>query len=368
MSSQNNSKDGSSFAADGHATLIGSIPLTSHDEALELVFQHTPHIPLWPQLPGNRLEGMLQQFNEGLPGIASEGERLFFNTRSDHFEAEQLAFFEQYLEVAENFEKLADSRFKVSPSHAEGLYKLLEKVKNRHGILALKGQITGPFTLLTGIADQDNRAGYYDPMIREMITKGLAMKAAWQVTFLKNAGKPVIVFIDEPALAGLGSSSFISISKEDISTDQNEMIGAIHQAGGLAGIHVCANTDWALLLSLDFDILNFDAYGFFDRLVSFKNEVYAFLGRGGIIAWGLIPTSEKEYILAESTESLVARWEEQASQLVNNDWNMSALLRRSLITPSCGTGALTVDLAARVLELTGEVSQRLREKYLRIAP
>lgn len=364
MSSQNNSKPASSFEADGHATLIGSIPLASHDAALELVFKHTPHIPLWPQLPGNRLEGMLLQFNEGLPGISSEGERVFFNTRSDHFEADQLAFFEEYLEVAENFAKLADSRFKVSPGHAKGLYTLMEMIKGRDGVLALKGQITGPFTLLTGIADQDNRAGYYDPTLREMITKGLAMKAAWQVTFLKKAGKPVIVFIDEPALAGLGSSSFISISKEDISTDQTEMIEAIHQAGGLAGIHVCANTDWALLLSLDFDILNFDAYGFFDRLVSFKNEVHAFLARGGIIAWGLIPTSEKEHILAENADSLVARWEAQASQLVNNDWNMSDLLRRSLITPSCGTGALTADLAARVLELTREVSERLREKYL----
>ncbi|MEW6519363.1 MAG: hypothetical protein AB1461_08115 [Thermodesulfobacteriota bacterium] len=364
MPLQHNSKAGSSFAADGHATLIGSIPLTSHDEALELVFQHTPHIPLWPQLPGNRLEGMLLQFNEGLPCLAAEGDRVFFNTGSELFEAEQLAFFEEYLEVAEDFAKLVASRFTVSPSHAAGLYRLLEKVTNREDVLALKGQITGPFTLLTGLADQHNRAGYYDPLLREMITKGLAMKAAWQVIFLKKAGKPVIVFIDEPALAGLGSSSFISVSREDISADQNEMIAAIHQAGGLAGIHVCANTDWALLLSLDFDILNFDAYGFFDRLVSFKNEIYAFLASGGIIAWGLVPTSEKEQILAESTDSLVARWEEQAAQLVNHDWDLSALLRRSLITPSCGTGALTPALAARVLELTRGLSERLRKKYL----
>ena len=352
------------FEAGGHATLIGSIPLTSHDEALDLVFQYTPRIPLWPQLPGNRFEGMLQQFNEGLPCIAAEGEKIFFNSGSEQFEAEQLAFFEEYLQVAEDFSLLADSRFKMSQARAEGLYKLVEKAKSGSGILALKGQITGPFTLLTGIADQNNRAGYYDPQLRDMITKGLAMKAAWQVMVLKQAGKPAIVFIDEPALAGLGSSSFISVSREDIATDQTEMIEAIHKAGGLAGVHVCANTDWPLLLSLGYDILNFDAYGFFDRLISFKNELYAFLARGGIIAWGIVPTSEKEHILSESADSLVVRWQEQAAQLVNSEWDLAALLRRSLITPSCGTGALTADLAIRVLELTRQVSERLREKYL----
>ena len=352
------------FQADGLATLIGSIPLSSHDDALDLIFEYTPHIPLWPQLPGNRLEGMLLQFNEGLPAMASDGEKIFFNTESDQFEAEQLSFFEDYLEVTEDFQKLTESRFKVSTSHAEGLFKLLTKAEHSSDIHALKGQITGPFTLLTGISDQNNRAGYYDPMIREMITKGLALKAAWQVVFLKKAQKPVILFIDEPALAGLGSSSFISISKDDIAQDQTEMIDAIHQAGGLAGIHVCANTDWSLLLSLDFDILNFDAYGYFDRLVSCRDELYTFLERGGIIAWGLIPTSEEESIIAENCNSLVTRWEEQAGQLVNDHWNLTNILQQSLITPSCGTGALTPELASRVLQLTEEVSQTLRQKYL----
>jgi methionine synthase II (cobalamin-independent) len=365
MSSKaNHMKTDSPFQAGGYATLIGSIPLTDHDEALDLIFRHTPHIPLWPQLPGNRLEGMLQQFNEGLPGIDTDGERNYFNTKSDHFEADQLAFYEEYMDVAENIEHLPGSRFKVSPSHAGGLYSLVEKAARHENILALKGQITGPFTLLTGMSDQDNRAGYYDPAIRDIITKGLAMKAAWQVLFLKKAGKPVIIFIDEPALAGLGSSAFISISKEDITLDQGEMIQAIHNVGGLAGIHVCANTDWALLLSLDYDILNFDAYGFFDRLISCKNELLDFLDRGKVLAWGLIPTAEKEHILAESTESLVALWEKQAAQLVTGKWDIAALLRQSLITPSCGTGALTSELASRVLKLTQEVSTTLREKYL----
>ncbi|MFH1215368.1 MAG: hypothetical protein V1706_02580 [Pseudomonadota bacterium] len=364
MSSNMNKGTNASFRPEGHATLIGSIPLADHDEALELIFKYTPSIPLWPQLPGNREEGMLLQFNEGLPLFDKTGDKTYFNTSSSRFETEQLAFFEEYIAVSESMQLLADSRFQISRSHAKGLYRLVEKAKTSPDILALKGQITGPFTLLTGIADENNRPGYYNPEVREMITKGLAMKAAWQVNFLKAAEKPVIVFIDEPALAGLGSNTFISVSNEDIAMDQTEMIDAIHNCGGLAGIHVCANTDWPLLLGLDYDILNFDAYGFFDKLAACKKEVDDFLDRGGIIAWGLVPTSSREDILSESSVSLVARWEEQAAQLAGPNRDITALLRQSLITPSCGTGSLTAELATRVLELTQSVSDTLRAKYL----
>ncbi|MFZ5765091.1 MAG: hypothetical protein ACOY4H_05790 [Thermodesulfobacteriota bacterium] len=352
------------FRPDGHATLIGSIPLADHDEALDLIFRYTPSIPLWPQLPGRREEGMLLQFNEGLPLLDDTGNKIHFATEAERLENEQLAFFEEYLTVSDNMALLPDSRFRISPDHARGLYRLVERAQKKPDILAVKGQITGPFTLLTGVSDAENRAGYYNAAIREMITKGLAMKAAWQVTFLQRTGKPVIVFIDEPALAGLGSNTFISVADSDIIADQSEMIAAIHCAGGLAGVHVCANTNWPLLLGLDYDILNFDAYGFFDKLAACREELDAFLERGGIIAWGIVPTSNEKEILTETPDTLIARWEEQAGRLTTPERDISTLLRQSLITPSCGTGALTALLASRVLELTAAVSAGLRKKYL----
>lgn len=364
MSSSQKTPSNNPFLANGHATLIGSIPLSSHDEALDLIFTYTPTIPLWPQLPGNSNEGMLVQFNEGLPAIDSNGPKIFFNTSSEHYETEQLSFYEEYLFLMENNADILSSRFQMSHTYGQGIYRLIERSNKKENILALKGQITGPFTLLTGICDQENRAGYYDPMIREMITKGLALKAAWQTAFLKKYSKNVIIFIDEPALAGLGSSSFISISREDIIQDQTEMIDAVHRHEGLAGIHVCANTDWSLLLSLPYDILNFDAYGYFDKLVSCKNEIYSFLERDGIIAWGIVPTSEEEHIVKETPDSLVNLWESQARQLADNEWTLSRILQQSLITPSCGTGALTPELATRVLHLTCEVSRILQDRYL----
>ena len=35
------------------------------------------------------------------------------------------------------------------------------------------------------------------------------------------------------------------------------------QEGGLVGVHVCANTDWSLVLDSSADIVSFDAYALF---------------------------------------------------------------------------------------------------------
>ena len=356
------------FIADGLPVLIGSLPLNSHAEALEWILEATPEIPLWPQLPSNPLEQMMPQFSEGIPCIVEENPgstagRILFDTSYDGFEEEMLAFYEDYLAAAEDHALLMDSRFATSRERAAGLYLLAEKLRDAPQVRAGKGQVTGPFTMLTGIKDAAGRAGYFNEMIRDMVIKGIAMKAAWQTRLLSGSGKPVLLFIDEPALAGLGSSAFISVTGEEIRDMINEVADAIHLAGGLAGIHVCANTDWDLLLGSKIDILSFDAYGFFDRLASLADQVDAFIGRGGIIAWGGVPTAKEEDISAESAAALAARWEDHMDSLSSTGRAKPELLRQTLITPSCGTGSLSREMARRVLDLTAGVSASLRNKY-----
>ncbi len=364
------------FQANGLATLIGSLPVTDHSEALSLIFEHTPDIPLWPQLPSNPKEGMLSQFSEGMPGLIEEAGRTYFDIQTETFAEEMLSYFEQYLAALEDPGLLPNSPFAVSRDRAPGLFALQEAVAVNSrasgaaagkAVAAVKGQMTGPFTLLTGLHDREGRAAYYEPAIREMAVKGLSLKGAWQVRLLAASQVPVILFIDEPALAGLGSSAFLGVSLDELGQELNEIIGAAQAAGGMVGIHVCANTDWEFLLSTSLDIVSFDAYGFFDKLVACKDALYAFLNRGGIIAWGIVPTSEKEYIEQETAESLLVRWEAQAAQLVgssNGAWDYQSLLRRTLITPSCGTGSLPLAHAKKVLALTRDLSRLLRDKYL----
>ena len=67
----------------------------------------------------------------------------------------------------------------------------------------------------------------------------------------------------------------------------------------------------------------------------------------------------------ETTDSLVTQWEEKAKAIeaLGVDWKK--ILHQSLITPSCGTGSLSLDLAKKVLKLTAEVSDRLEKMYHR---
>jgi len=352
------------FPADALPTLIGSLPLDNHAEALELIFAHTPALPLWPQLPGRPQERMLRQFTEGFAGLVERDGKTFFDTEAPTFQDELLGFFEAYLAVTEAGEDLLNSRFRITYDYAPGLYQLVEKAAGMESVRAVKGQTTGPFTLLVGLYDQHQRLSYYDETLREMIVKGTALKAAWQTAFLRKTGKPVILFLDEPALAGLGSSSFISIDKGDIAQHLNEVISAVHKSGGLVGIHVCANTDWNMLLSLELDIINFDAHGFFDKFITSRDNVMRFIERGGIIAWGGIPTANPETIAKEDCNSLVEMLEQHMQQLLTPHLTMKDLLRRVLITPSCGTGSLPIGSARKVLELCRCVSNTLRNRYL----
>ncbi len=60
------------FIPNARPLLIGSLPLEDHAKALDLVFEHTPEIPLWVQLPKFKEEGMIRQFMYGLPGVAEK--------------------------------------------------------------------------------------------------------------------------------------------------------------------------------------------------------------------------------------------------------------------------------------------------------
>jgi hypothetical protein len=349
------------FKPECRPLLIGSLPVADHNEALDLVFASTPQIPLWVQLPIFQEEGMLPQFMPGMPGLVKMEDRWRVDNGSDAFAPELTRFYEDYLQAAEDETALVKSRFALAPDVARGFHVFMERVgRLASPLLAVKGQVTGPVTFGLGLKDRQDRPVFYDLDARDAAVKLLALKAAWQVGRLKTLGVPVIVFVDEPALAGYGSSELISISGEEIGAALNEVFDAIHKAGGLAGIHVCANTDWGLLLASAVDVVNFDAYGYADRFLLYAEQVRSFLARGGLIAWGIIPTGPADVIEKESVDTLVARWQELMAAAARAGLDPEILRQQSLITPSCGTGSLSVAHARKVLDLTREVSRVVR--------
>jgi methionine synthase II (cobalamin-independent) len=343
--------------------LIGSLPLGDHQAAAKLVFEYVPDIPLWVQLPIYPEEGMISQFMPGLPGLTID--RAFVNMKDNGFSDELVAFYEEYMAVLDETRDINASRFVMRPDTARGFFVFMDQMKARKTLpVAVKGQITGPITFSTAVKDQGGKAIFFDEHARDAAVKLLTLKARWQVQKLSRFGCPVILFIDEPALAGFGSSEFISISRDDVKACLGEIIEEVHAGGGLAGIHVCANTEWDLIMDTDADIVNFDAYSYFDRFILYGDAVKRFLDAGKIIAWGIVPTGNIEAIETETPDSLVALWEDQARAIENLGVERSAVFAQTLISPSCGTGSLKLDHAMRVLKMTQAVSRQLRERYL----
>jgi methionine synthase II (cobalamin-independent) len=353
----------SDFSPSGRPLLIGSLPLADHEEAARLVFDYTPEIPSWAQLSKHRHEMMISQFLPGLPGLRRLEDKEFSDLSADDFDSEILRFYEEYMAVMDGALDLTDSRFSLTEDTARGFFVLLEQLERRKtSPFAVKGQITGPFTFATGVQDQVQKAIFYDPQMRDAAVKLLALKASWQVRQLSRFESPVVVFVDEPALAGFGSSEFISVSREEVLRCLEEVIAAVHAEGGLAGVHVCANTDWSLVLDASADIVSFDAYSFFDRFILYADSVKRFIDSGGALAWGIVPTSDPADVDHETTESLTALWQKQFDTLGGLGFDRRQLERQALVTPSCGTGSLSVERAEKVLQLTRDVARTFRSQ------
>ena len=332
---------------------IGSMPHADPAVACNLTFQHFPQIPTWPQLPRRSpLENMYIQYSERFPGVVVEPEnnRIYVNREADlDPELEQL-----YLAYLEN-----DVSFgAVSSDYAAGLYAFLDRAPAHSDELVVKGQVTGPVSWGLQVGDQDRRPVLYEEILADAVAKFLRLKASWQEEQLRKVFPTTIIFVDEPYMARFGSA-FISIQREQVITLIEEVLSGIE---GIRGTHCCGNTDWSVLLETSIDILSFDTYGYGYTLALYPDAVRAFLDRGGIIAWGITPNSD--HILYETAESLLSHLERAWDHLERKGIPREQIIAASLITPSCGTGTLSEEIAERVFQMTAQVSALAREKYL----
>jgi hypothetical protein len=222
----------------------------------------------------------------------------------------------------------------------------------------IKGHITGPFSLGLTVTDQNLRASLYDPNLADSIVKTIALGARWQVRSLKTVADNVLIFVDEPYMASFGSA-YVSLSRADVTAMLDEVFAAIHQAGGLAGVHCCGNTDWPVLLDTTVDVLNLDAIDYLDSLALFPAELARFLNRGGWVAWGIVPnhagiehktSSQIRVQLDSGLQRTAARAEAQGIDLP-----LDLLVERSLVTPACGLGSAEIDTANKVLDVLAEL-------------
>ncbi|HHT9136609.1 MAG TPA: methionine synthase [Candidatus Wunengus sp. YC60] len=338
------------FQGNFSATAIGSLPHTDVETACDIMFNSLPEIPCWPELPKiSTKEEMCIQYTEGLPcvKIHKDGKTVSIDDTQD-----TSAALERFYEL---FLKNDPDLFKINPECSAGFYAMIDRLNKspKKSFRALKGQVVGPITLAGSLKLSTGITALYSEEFFDVIIKLISMKALWQFTKLSQYGLPVIIFADEPYLTSFGSA-FMNISRERAISALNEVYDAVQTQGGLTGTHCCGNTDWAMLMDSKVDIVSFDAYEFMDKYLMYWREIKVFLDRGGYLAWGIVPTSPK--ITSISSNDLVKRLEEGVQFLVNKGLPRTLIQERSIITPSCGAGTLTIEEAERVMALTHELS------------
>jgi len=339
-------------------TGVGSLPHESADAAIDLIDETFPELPHWPQLPRrSELEGLTRQYVTPLmeAGLLVESAgRLAFVDGSAGWEERLAGYYEVCLACEEGVGDL--EAFALPREAAVGFYRFLER-KAGAKMEYVKGQVTGPLTLGLELVDSRGRSAFYDDTLRDLILRTVRLSALWQAEQLAALAHKVVLFLDEPGLYAHGSSLFITLDGPTIRAGLDSVYSFLEARGVITGTHVCAGTDWSILLRSEVGVVNFDAHGHFASLLPYAEELAAFLERGGILAWGIVPTSGEAEL-----DDLVELWKESVSRLAARGVDRAALEGQCMFTPSCGTGSGTLPEARVVYELTARLAERLRRE------
>jgi hypothetical protein len=336
-------------------TVVGSFPHTDARPLTDRILARFTGMPAWPQLPARDWrESMYVQYSEGLPGavIDARERRLYFQGGD-----------ELYTEIEPFYQALIDDdveRFAITANYARGLDCFLESVPLLDPRPQwVKGQVTGPFSFAMTVTDQDKRSLAYDPDLYEVAVQGMAMKARWLARRLRQVAEGVLVTLDEPYLCSFGSA-FVNVPRGDVIAAIAGAVEAIHKEGALAGLHCCGNTDWSLVLATGLDVVNFDAYEYFQGLTLYPEELRAFLAQGGTLSWGIVPASRASADL--DAHALLGALDNRIGQLVAKGMDRGMLYRQSMLTPSCGLATESVERAGRAVDALLELSDLVRER------
>jgi hypothetical protein len=295
------------------------------------------------------------QYSEGLPNVVVDEarERIYFDTSGDST-SDLESFYENVL--AENLDY-----FQISPEYSRGIYQMEKMLSaaDRSAIRYFKCHVTGPLTFGLSKTDQEKRSIYYNEVFRDVVTKGIAMKARWMLKKFSFLECPQICFVDEPIFTAFGSSTYVSVQRSDVVACLGEVVDSIHKEGALAGTHCCGNTEWTILIDSGVDIISFDAFEYGETISYYADRIKEFLENGGILAWGIVPTSEK--IRTQTPQSLVEKLEELVNNLASKGVDKNLIWDQCLPTPSCGTGSLSVELTEEIFRQLSQVSALLRK-------
>lgn len=304
--------------ANCQTTAMGIMPHTSVDRALELTL--SLDIPFWPQLPHiSFYEDMYAQSSENFPGIVIDtaNEKIRFDNSKFN---QELGDYSLRMSQPETFT--------LSQKYSAVYHRFLaEDLKD---YAAIRGQVTGPVSFGFRVTDEDSRPIIYSEGLRALLFDFIQRKANLQYRQLREKNRNAFVWLDEPGL-GWVFSGLSGYNDMQARQDYHDFLTGLE---GPRALHLCASVNLPYLLGLGVELLSFDAYQMELMPKGYAGAVTDFLNRGGIIAWGIVPT-DSENLGKETPETLASRllsyW-----QVVSENTGLpaEAIARQALIAPA----------------------------------
>jgi len=333
------------------ATMMAAVPYRDMQHAADVILENFPEAPCLPIMTRG-IRWML----EGIPCVVIDREkRRVYLDASPEREDEIIDFYDRY-------EQGDLESFATTPDTAPFFHSMLARIKAAD-LPRLKWVIfhsSGPVLLGDTLKQPDGTPSIHHETLRDILIKGINMKTRWLENKIKTElpGVEVIADLPETTLVNFTSSGGTG-TREDIISAINEGFQGVE---GPTWIHCCANIDWSLLTDTEVDVINFDAYQHAENVALYSKEIKAFLERGGMIGWGIVPVMES-LLLKESLPSLLERLEKGIAQFVQRGIDEEMLVTSSWILPSCETVLITPDQSDQVFQWTRALSEAMKEKY-----
>lgn len=355
-------------------TGIGSLPFkdkNAPNESINYVFDYCDNFPYWAQLPHfKKEENIAYQFTENFLGLHYDDRkcRFYFDDTKGNFKEGLRELSDNYNEVISasslyEVENILD-KYKITSPYSNTINIFLKTLKNMENKPDfVKGTITGPFTFLTSFCDAAGKPVIFNEAIKEITVKTLTLKALWQIKeFRKSSLKSTpVIFIDEPGISKTSSYYNSVDKKEEIFSMLKIISDNIKKFDALSGIHCCGKTDWGSIIDTGTDIINFDAYFYSENVQNYSEKLKIFLQNGGFLALGIVPTIDLEALSSLNINILYKKFEE-AINILSKDIDKNLIIEQCFITPGCGCGSLSIDLAKKASILTKELSQTLKKE------
>jgi hypothetical protein len=228
----------------------------------------------------------------------------------------------------------------------------VEEAQRRQFTGALKWQITGPLTL--GLALE--RAGAPAEVAFDVALRAVQQRAAFLLNHVARSlpGVSQVVFLDEPGLASLHQAHFPLAP--DVAIDVLSAALAVIEPHALAGVHCCGAVDVASLLAAGPEVISVPVG---PAVLESAGYLSAFLDRGGAVAWGVVATDGPVPHTVERPWRLLSDlW----CALVNAGCDPVQLRSHSMVTPACGLGLHSPQIADTVFALVRQVQHRVADQ------